>query len=283
MAKNIQTNDYELIRTLEMGSNTEIKLIKEKQSKELYVLKQFNYCKRSKYPKNEYNTLKKLNHKNIIKAYNFYEDKNKSCLVLEYAKNGDFFGLVQKNGGFSENLAKFYSRQLLEAIFYLKQKNISHRDLKLENLLLCENLDLKLADFEYSKIIDGKKKNLTHIGTKAYMSPELHYKKKYDSEKVDAFSFGITLFVMVAAHPPFHVATHNDKYYVMFNRQRNKFWEIHEKISGKSFSENFKILVGMLFEYNPVKRFGFDDVKESDFFKESECEDFAKNEIRMFL
>lgn len=284
MSNNPETeNNYELIKNLEIGSNTVIKLAKDLKTKKKFVIKIFNYSKRSKYPKNEYKTLKTLNHKNILKAYNFHKDKKNVYITLEYACHGDFFVLVQKSGGFSENLSKYYTRQLLSAITYLKKKSISHRDIKLENLLLSEKLVLKLADFEYSKKINEKIKNSTQIGTKSYMSPELHYKKKYHSEKIDSFSFGITLFIMVAGHPPFHKATHGDKYYFMFNRERKKFWEIHQDISGKPFSEEFIELVCCLFEYDPRKRFGFLDVLGSRFFKEGEDQRAAIEEIKRFL
>jgi serine/threonine protein kinase len=274
--------NYVILRTLERGSRTKIKLVKETLFNQYYVIKFFCYDPNSIYPENEFNFLKNLDHPHIIKTFGFYHDEKSNYLILEYADHGDFFSLVKKCGKFSENLTRYFCSQLLKAIIYLKSLKISHRDLKLENLLLDKNLNLRLSDFEYSTQIT-EKKNGTRIGTKAYMCPELHYKKKYDLEKNDAFAFGIILFIMMVGHPPFHNAHHQDKYYVMFNKNRNQFWAIHSHLSGIELSQNFKNLIENLFEYDPEKRFDFNMINQSEFFQIKPDQNLALCEIKRFI
>ena len=86
--------------------------------------------------------------------------------------------------------------QLVDVISYMQDKKVVHRDLKLENILVDDGLNLKIADFgfaTYKKI--GKLKS--YRGTKTYMAPEIKEGKTYDGRQADIFSAGVILFIMV--------------------------------------------------------------------------------------
>lgn len=100
--------------------------------------------------------MKKLNHPNIVKLFEVIETDKTLYLVMEYINNGEVFEYLVKNGRMKENIARQKFRQIVSAVQYLHSKNIIHRDLKAENLLLDANLDVKIVDFGFSnEFIEG--------------------------------------------------------------------------------------------------------------------------------
>lgn len=121
--------------------------------------------------------------------------------MLELAEGGDLFDYIFTVGkGFPEKIAWFYFKKLIDALEFLHQKNVVHRDLKLENLLLDENFDLKIGDFGLSTTVEssyGYGIMYTRVGTERYMPPEMLEKNAYIGVCVDLFAAGIILYVMV--------------------------------------------------------------------------------------
>ena len=153
---------------------------------------------------NEIEVLKALDHPNIIKLFDSYQDKSYYNMVEEYCSGGDLFDYIQKEKFFTERKAGTIFNQLLSAVNHLHKKRIVHRDLKPENIVLIEakNKDvfIKLIDFGTSITIKGK--NLTQeLGTIYYIAPEV-FMNNYN-EKADIWSCGIILYTMLCGHPPF--------------------------------------------------------------------------------
>ena len=153
---------------------------------------------------NELEVLKALDHPNIIKLFDCYQDKSYYYMVEEYCSGGDLFDYIQKEKFFTERKAGTIFNQLLSAVNHLHKKRIVHRDLKPENIVLIEakNKDvfIKLIDFGTSITIKGK--NLTQeLGTIYYIAPEV-FMNNYN-EKADVWSCGIILYTMLCGHPPF--------------------------------------------------------------------------------
>jgi serine/threonine protein kinase len=137
-----------------------------------------------------------LEHESIVKVVavgkgpydkqNGKEPKDVFFIVMEYAEHGELFDMLSNTGKFSEEVARYYFKQLLSAVFYLHNTaGICHRDLKPENLLMDSNFNLKMADFGFSIPTGGQKNNgkLTSFkGTLGYMSPEQLAKKTYSGK-----------------------------------------------------------------------------------------------------
>lgn len=152
---------------------------------------------------NEIEVLKALDHPNIIKLFDCYQDKRYYYMVEEYCSGGDLFDYIQKEKFFTEQKAGTIFNQLLSAVNHLHKKNIVHRDLKPENIVLIESgnneVFIKLIDFGTSITIKGK--NLTQeLGTIYYIAPEV-FMNNYN-EKADIWSCGIILYTMLCGHPP---------------------------------------------------------------------------------
>lgn len=110
----------------------------------------------------ELNILKEIDHPNIVKLYDLYEDEKFYYLVTEYLSGGELFDRIQKKKHFSEVDAAKYMRQVMSAVAYCHSKNIVHRDLKPENIIFSsteDDADIKVIDFGTSRKLkeDGGK------------------------------------------------------------------------------------------------------------------------------
>jgi serine/threonine-protein kinase ULK/ATG1 len=138
--------------------------------------------------------------KNIIDCYDIIENFDYIYIILEYCENGDLSKI--DNLPLNEDKVKYYFKQLLNALLYLHNNNIIHRDIKPKNILLKNNYkDIVLCDFGYSKIKTGLTRINTICGSPLYMAPEIFNKDNY-TEKIDIWSIGIILYeLLYGIHP----------------------------------------------------------------------------------
>lgn len=157
-------------------------------------------------------TLKRLDHPNILKLYEVFEDSKKYFLVTEYCKGGELFEEIVNKITFSEHEAAGIIKQVLQGVSYCHNIGIVHRDLKPENILVDKEQGgiLKIIDFgtsaEFNKG-DTAKLSTIH-GTSYYIAPEV-LQKKYD-EKCDVWSIGVILYILLSGKPPFDGKSDNE-------------------------------------------------------------------------
>ena len=101
---------------------------------------------------------------------------------------------------------------MTDVLSYLNTKKVAHRDLKLENILIDNDLNLKVADFGFATYKHFSKLK-SYRGTKTYMAPEIKEGKTYDGRQIDIFSVGVILFIIVLGIFPFQEAKPDDYYY----------------------------------------------------------------------
>lgn len=124
----------------------------------------------------EIQVLKQLDHPNILKVFQIFEDKKSFYVVMEFCSGGELFNKITKKRTFTEHEAAKIMYQLLSAVAYCHSKNIIHRDIKPENILLDERNDdfmIKVADFGSSVIFDVKTKISGCYGSVYYIAPEV--------------------------------------------------------------------------------------------------------------
>jgi len=133
-------------------------------------------------------------------------------IVMEYVPGGLLFDLCQTVGAMGEDAGRFFMHQLVDSIDYMHNLRCVHRDLKLENILVDDQLNLKIADFGFAcyKSIDQLK---SYRGTMTYMAPEIKEGKTYDGTQVDLFSIGVIIFIIVQGIFPFKEARKEEYFY----------------------------------------------------------------------
>ena len=140
----------------------------------------------------------------------------------------------------SEPICRYYFKQLLKALCYIHSNGFSHRDIKLDNILLDDKFNLKLVDFGFACPLngqDGRGFNSSYVGTPSYMAPEIIKGKSYNGEDVDLFAAAVSIFTMVSGNFPFMKLAHSDDpfYKLICDNRAKWFWMAHEQDKPKGF------------------------------------------------
>ncbi|XP_064144970.1 serine/threonine-protein kinase SIK2 isoform X2 [Loxodonta africana] len=151
----------------------------------------------------EVQIMKMLDHPHIIKLYQVMETKNMLYLVTEYAKNGEIFDYLANHGRLNESEARRKFWQILSAVDYCHGRKIVHRDLKAENLLLDNNMNIKIADFGFGNFFKSGELLATWCGSPPYAAPEVFEGQQYEGPQLDIWSMGVVLYVLVCGALPF--------------------------------------------------------------------------------
>ncbi|KAG0289190.1 hypothetical protein BGZ98_003948 [Dissophora globulifera] len=154
-----------------------------------------------------------MQHPNIIGFREVIETSLQMCIVLDYASGGELFEFVaDKRALASEQDIQFIFAQIVDAVDYLHQHNIVHRDLKLENVLLEPRTGMplrprvKLTDFGLAKVIEEDSPLLTtRCGSEDYAAPEIILAQPYDGREADIWSLGVVLYALLVGFLPFNM------------------------------------------------------------------------------
>jgi len=215
----------------------------------------------------------KLNHPNIIKHTPiFFQHPEFRAHLIEMAEFGDFFDIVE-NGTIRNNdqLIGAYFQQLLEGIEHMHSQGMAHLDLKLDNLMLGADFQLKIIDFDNSQLIADKR--ITVNGTKDYRAPEIVNRTCRDFAAADIFSMGMILYAFKAGEFPFlEEETERRgglKNFRLFKTDREGFWRSKVEKFGDSvdFDEEFMELMNGMLEHEPENRWTIENIKESRWYK----------------
>lgn len=117
--------------------------------------------------------LKQTRHKHIVRLYEYFETVKHILFVIEIAAGGDLLNFVRKRRQLKEDMAKSLFKQLICGLHYCHSKGILHRDIKLDNILLSANVEVKICDFGVSKVIRRGEIMTEQCGTPAYIAPEI--------------------------------------------------------------------------------------------------------------
>jgi serine/threonine protein kinase len=194
--------------------------------------------------------LQKLDHPNILKYYDMFEESRFFELCLELIRGGDLFDRIIKKVHYTENDAREVCRVILGAIDHMHERKVVHRDLKPENLMLRspdDDLDILVIDFGLSETnVDGDRL-YGAVGTLDYNAPEM-LKKEFYGSKVDMWAMGVITYCMLSGTMPFSTQPERTKKEILsgvlnFPADRWKY------VSPESI--NF---IKCLMESNPSKR-----------------------------
>lgn len=147
----------------------------------------------------------KIHHSSITQLKDIIIDNDNIYIFIELCDGGDLNDIVQDMGGLTEDEAKHYFHQIIDALSYIHKMGVAHRDVKLENILITADDDAKLTDFGLCKQQRGNDPMMTTCGTLVYAAPEIIREEPYNGMKADIWSAGIVLYAMIAAHFPWIV------------------------------------------------------------------------------
>lgn len=201
----------------------------------------------------EVNILKNLDHPNILRIYEFFEDQYYYYIVMEYCSGGDLFDKVSSMQRFSEKQAAMVMKQIFSAVAYLHARNFVHRDLKPENILIDdsqhdeEGIFVKVIDFDTASYLNIKDQLRGSYGTIYYMAPEI-FSGSYN-HMCDLWSCGVILYILLSGSPPF-VGENDDE--ITRNIKKGKV-SFSDKV-WSAVSDQAKDLIKKLLVKDPAQR-----------------------------
>ena len=201
---------YALGRQLGRGAYAVVRLGTHRTSKQHYAVKTYEKLnltdlRRKKGVQREIKIMQKLDHPNTIKLVEAIDSPNQINLVMEYVGGTSLNSYVRRKAAkkLDEEEAKYLFKQVVQAIDYCHNINVSHRDIKLENILLDKNNKVKVIDFGFSTYIPSKKNVKMFCGTPSYMAPEIIANKEYAGPPADIWALGVLLYSLLAGVFPF--------------------------------------------------------------------------------
>jgi len=202
--------------------------------------------------KQEIEIMKMMDHPNVIKLFEFFEDSKSFHLVMELCTGGDLFDHIISTRDFSEHHAALVMQQILRGVHYIHHRHVCHRDIKPENFLLCstepiERNTLKIIDFGLSSICAPGQILSTRLGTANYVAPEVIIGRY--GWQADAWSCGVVLFVLLSGQVPFDGRTDAEIFRMVragYFSFRSPMWE--------QVSDDAKELIRSLMNTNPKLR-----------------------------
>ena len=199
---------------------------------------------------NEINILRGIDHPNVVKIFEYFEDAKRFYIVTQHIEGGELFDEIIKRGHFSERDAAILIKQLLSCVAYCHNQNVVHRDLKPENILLEGNKELdqiKVIDFGTAVGFDADRQLKEQIGTPYYIAPEV-LGKRY-SKECDIWSSGVITYILLSGIPPFNGVTDAE---IMGAIRKGKFSFANKVWNG--VSENAKNFITSLLQMDTKKR-----------------------------
>jgi serine/threonine protein kinase len=198
-----------------------------------------------------------LSHPHVVRLEEILFDPELIYLILEYCSQGDLFSHIVAEGMFAEHRARLIFRQIAEALNYIHSKDIAHRDIKPDNILIDREFSAKLADFGLCHVTSSKHLLQTPCGSPLYAPPELLSGQGYDGKAADIWSLGIVLYAMVTGMLPWS----SDNQIELFKQIQESPVEIPAH-----FSPLLQDLLSRMLEKNPAQRATISDVLNSQWF-----------------
>lgn len=204
----------------------------------------------------EVSILKRVSHNNIVKLYQVIEEGTKLYLIMEYCSGGDLAGLIRAEKRLPEEGARHIMQQLASGLKEMASRNLVHRDLKPQNLLLSHkgpDAVLKIADFGFARALQPQRMAETLCGSPLYMAPEILHHHKYDA-KADLWSIGAVLFEVISGKPPFDAI---NQFQLLRNIERREA-TLPPDIAMET-STDCQNLISSLLKRNPIERISFEE------------------------
>ena len=269
--------DFEIVTKISSGAYARVYLAKKRTTGDIYAIKVLN--KKDVKQKNqvkrilvERDILLKFSNPYIIRFYYSIIGANNLYLVMEYLPGGDLYSLLQKLGALEESAVRVYTYQIAQALGYLHQKGIIHRDIKPDNILISATGHVKLTDFglSYLAVYGPRRRSVgaihtvdptiansrSCVGTPDYVAPEILLKQEH-SFGVDWWALGVLVYEMLTGTPPFHAETEAETHERILSGEFEPLDEEEDGASPEAID-----FVNRLLNLNPEERLGRNGLSE---------------------
>ena len=241
---------YQTIKIIGTGSFSVVALVIDKHTQQQYACK---VCSRKMLIENEIfdrferevRILQVLHHPNIVALEDVVFDEKLIFLIMEYCQKGELFQFIIDNSRINEKLARRMFLQIVNAISYIHSREIAHRDMKPENVLLDKNLNVKIADFGLCHPDAGSLMLKTPCGSPFYAPPEVINNDQYDGKASDIWSIGVVLFTMITGALPWRETNQTS----LFLQIQNADYSVPRFVSPEA-----RDLIKRLMALNPAER-----------------------------
>lgn len=210
----------------------------------------------------------KMQHPNIVGFYRAFQFEKSIFVVLEMCSNGSIMDMVRKRRCLTLPEVRRYTVQLCGAVKYMHKRHVAHRDLKMGNIFLDHEMNVKVGDFGLAACIISDKderRRRTLCGTPNYIAPEVLDKSKGGhNQKVDIWSIGVIIFAMLTGICPFHSATQNEIYEKVRNLDYG--WPDRTSLISNHIPEEAKDLVRLCLSLEENDRPEPDELVDHPFF-----------------
>ncbi|CAG9321787.1 unnamed protein product [Blepharisma stoltei] len=279
MADRLSLDHIDILQTLGTGTYGRVRLAYMRDRNQfiaLKILKKLEIIRHKQVDHviSEHSILQMINHPFLVNLLGFTQDNRYLYFALEYVPGGELFSYLRNLGKIDNVQTRFYAAQMTLMFEYLHSLNIVYRDLKPENLLIAPDGYLKLTDFGFSKVVEGR--TYTLCGTPEYFAPEILLNKGH-GKPVDWWTLGIIIYEMLAGIDPF-----NDEdpmvVYQKILKGKIKF--------PRGFDKGAKSLVKHLLVADLTKRYGnmrggVNDIKNHKWFASIDWYKLRQREIEM--
>lgn len=249
---NMFNENFEVVKYLDSGSEGIFYEGKMKKLNKTVGLKFILKNDKDKKSNMEISLHSRLKHKNIINLYAQLPIKfDSSCIVMEFGKYGNLKDLLRKllkRKILSETFLCFIAKQILEGLKYCHNSKVAHFDIKPQNILIDELLNIKISDFSisfnYKHLPSDGDIKLPFAGTSLYMAPEVlrntGYIKVEELNKIDIYSLGVLLYNLAYGEFPYDVKYDNYKAYnIIYYKIMHNQLIFPEKVKSSSLFNNF--------------------------------------------
>jgi len=291
----MEIDEYTITKLIGRGAFGDVYLGSKKGSPTKYAFKKINKAKylrnpkASKYLENEISILKDVNHPNIIKIYDVKETLKDVYIITEYYNGGTLEYFLYKNKNLTEEIVQYMMKQVIEAVKYLHNKKIMHRNINLDNILIdYEDLNdkdnnnivrgkIKIIDFGFARYLKKGELSKSILGSPLYMSPlllsKLNKLKDYEDsgydEKEDIWSLGIICYELLVGKNPFHFNSMKE----LLDKMNKWYYFVPTTLSKESIS-----FLNCMLQFNSKKRLGLDKLYKHKFLRKN-VNEFNKIDI----
>ncbi|CAD8141516.1 unnamed protein product [Paramecium pentaurelia] len=269
------TDTYIINKILGEGSYGQVRLVQHKKTGQQRAMKQIQKKKILKEQEDamfsEVALLKDMDHQNIVKLFELYQDSQNYYLVTEYLNGGELLDKLTKLQTFNERTAAEYMKQVLLALSYCHAQNIIHRDMKPSNIMLASpdpKSPIKVIDFGTAKKQVSGESQTQVIGTPLYIAPEV-IDKNY-TEKCDIWSCGVILYQILTGKFPFDVKVQSLQQ-LFANIKSGKYNFNSKEFTSLSFEA--QTLIKSMLQLDPKKRPSASEILNDPWIKEKAKED----------